>query len=99
MLLHHRSENALCLHEIEPVSVDIHSMSNNGLGPLSTNVKHFLHLGESHELLMLNGLHCFPESEGFTCFPHSRGASVVDYVLANQNLILYIRQFSILQIP
>ena len=39
-----RSKDALCLKEIDLVSVDLHRVSDDMLGPLSTYGKHLLHL-------------------------------------------------------
>jgi hypothetical protein len=61
----------------------LHRVSNNALGPITAYGGHLLQLGESHELLILNGLSCFLDSRYFTCFPHSGGASVVDYVMSS----------------
>nr|QHR88942.1 hypothetical protein Q903MT_gene2961 [Picea sitchensis] len=46
------------------------------MGPLSAYDRNLLHLGESHELLILNNLPRFPNSSKFTCFPHSGGGLV-----------------------
>ena len=58
-------------------------MSDDVLGTLTTYGRHLLHLGESQELLILNGLPHFPNSRFFTCRPHGGVASVVDYVLSS----------------
>jgi hypothetical protein len=81
--------------EIDPASVGLHWMSDDALGPLTAYGRHLLQLGESQELLILNGLPCFPNSRFFTCWPHGGGVSVVDYVLSSQNLLPFIRHFSI----
>ena len=52
-------------------------------------------MGTTHGLAILNGLQIFPASNGFTCFPHRHGASTVDYVLAQSNLIPLIKDFNI----
>jgi hypothetical protein len=93
------SKDALCLHDIDPNSIDIHGISNDALGPLIAYGKHLFHLGKSRELVILNGLHCFPDSSKFMCFPHRWGASVVDYVQANQDLLPYIQCFFNTPIP
>jgi hypothetical protein len=74
-------------------------MSDDALGPTTVYGKHLLQLGESQELLILNGLPCFPDSRFFTCRPYGGGASVVDYVLASHNLLPFIRHFSVSPIP
>jgi hypothetical protein len=51
-------------------------MSEDALGSLTSYGRHLLHLAESHEMLILNGLPCFPYSHFFTCWPHGGGASV-----------------------
>lgn len=67
--------------------------------PLKGYGRHLLQLGEPHDLLILNGLPCFPSSGHFSCFPRSGGASVVDYVLANLDLLPHIQHFSISRVP
>ena len=52
-------------------------------------------MGTTHGLAILNGLQRFPASNGFPCFPHRHGASTVDYVLAQSNLIPLIKDFTI----
>jgi hypothetical protein len=88
--LHDRVEDILCLQELELESVGLHRSSQDRYGPLTGYGRHLLQLGESHGLLIMNGLPCFPGSGDFTCFPHSGGASVVDYVLANRDLLPHI---------
>jgi hypothetical protein len=97
--LHDRSEDVFCIQEIDPESVGLHRMSDDALGPFTAYGRYLLHLGESQELLILNGLPCFPDSRFFTCRPHGGGASVVDYVLSSQNLLPFIRHFFVSPIP
>ena len=79
--------------------IGLHQTSEDALGPTTVYGKYLLQLGGSHEFLILNGLPCFPDSHFFTCRPHGGGASVVDYALASQSLLPYIRDISILPIP
>jgi len=74
-------------------------MSDDALGPITVYGKHLLQLGESQELLILNGLPCFPDSRFFTCRPYGGGVSVVDYVFASHNLLPFIRHLSVSPIP
>ena len=97
--LHDRSEDVFCTTGPDPAAVGLHQISEDALGPTTAYGKHLLHLGESHELLILNCLPCFPNSHIFTCRPHGGGASVVDYALASQSLLPFIRDLSILPIP
>lgn len=64
--------------------------SDDGLGPLTTYGRHVLQLGESHDLFLLNGLLCYLDLKGFMCFVHNGGASLVDYDVANQQLLPHI---------
>jgi hypothetical protein len=81
---------------IDPNIVGLHRLLDDARGPISSYGKHLLHFGESHDLLILNGISCFIDSSGFTCFPHVGGrANVVDYILANQDMLWYICQLSI----
>jgi hypothetical protein len=41
----------------------------------------------------------FSRIRDFTCFPHSGGASVVDYILANQDLLPHIQHLSVSPLP
>lgn len=97
--LHDRSEDVFCTQGIDPNSVGLHQMSNDALGPITVYGKHLLQLGESQELLILNGFPCFPDSRFFTCQAYGGGASVVDYVLASHNLLPFIHHFSVSPIP
>jgi hypothetical protein len=97
--LHDRSEDMFCTRGIDPESVGLHRLSDDALGPITAYGRHLLQLGESQELLILNGLPCFPGSRFFTCRPHGGGTSVVDYVLSSQNLIPFIRHLSVSPIP
>lgn len=54
--------------------------------------KHLLHLCESHDLLIVNGLLCFLNCCGRACFSHGGGASVDDSV-ANTHLIHIPKSF------
>jgi hypothetical protein len=73
---HNKSKEDLFLQEIDPILVDLHRVSDD-------MPRHLLHLGESHDLLILNELPYFLASCNFTCFTHNSGASVLDYVLAD----------------
>jgi hypothetical protein len=77
----------------------LHRMSEDALEPLTAYGRHLLHLGESQELLILNGLSGFPDSCFFMCWPHGGGVSVVDYVLSSHNLLPFINHFSVSPIP
>ena len=74
--LHDRSQDMFCIEEMNFESVGLHRLSEDALGPITAYGRQLLQLGESHELLILNDLSCFPDSFSFTCFPHSRGAGV-----------------------
>jgi hypothetical protein len=91
--LHDLSEDVYYIEEIDPHSVVVQQASNHASRPLTSYGRHLLKLGESHEVLILNGLPCFPESQFFTCRPHGGGASVVDYVLTSQTLLPFIHHF------
>jgi hypothetical protein len=54
--LHDRTEDALCLQELEPESMCLHRSSQDKDGPLIGYGRHLLQLGESHDLLIMNGL-------------------------------------------
>lgn len=97
--LHDRSEDVFCTRGIDPTSVGLHRISEDSSGPTTAYGKHLLQLGESHGLLILNGLPHFQDSQFFTCRPHEGGASVVDYALANPNLLPYIRNLFVSPIP
>jgi hypothetical protein len=58
--LHDRSEDVFCIQETDPDSVGLQWASDDASGPLTGYGRHLLQLGESHELLILNGLPCFP---------------------------------------
>jgi hypothetical protein len=77
----------------------LHRTSGDVLGPLTAYGQHLLHLGESQELLILNGFPNFPDSRFFTCWPLGGGVSVVDYVLSGHNLLPFIHHFFISPIP
>jgi hypothetical protein len=94
-----RDNDALCLQELEPELVGLHRSSQDRYRPLIGYGRNLQQLGESHDLLIMNGPPCFPGSCDFTCFPHSGGASVVDYVLVNLDLLSYIQHFSISRLP
>jgi len=47
-----------CLQEIDLDMVGLHGISDYGIGSLTTYQRHLLQLGESHNLLLLNGLSC-----------------------------------------
>lgn len=97
--LHDKYGDAFLLHNIDLDSMDLQKTSNDTLGPFTTYDKHILHFGESHKLVILNVLPCFPYSNKFTCFPHNGRTSVVNYVPANQDLLPYIHQFFVTLIP
>jgi len=59
-------------------------------GPLLAYGKHLLHLNEFHDLLILNGISFFLYSNSVSCFPHVEGASLMDYILANEDMLQYI---------
>ena len=84
---------------IDSNSLGLHRMSDDALGPTTVYGKHLLQVGESQELLILNGLTCFPDSRFFTCWPYGRGASVVNYVLTTQELLPFIRHHLVSPIP
>ena len=88
--LHDQSEGVFCTWGIDPTSVGLHRISEDVLGSTTAHGKHLLQLGESHELLILNGLPRFLDSWFFPCRPHGGRASVVDYALASPNLLPYI---------
>lgn len=69
----------------------LHQLSDDALGPITAYGKDLLQLGESYELLIVNGLSYFLESCYFTCFPYSKGASVVNYVMSSQTILPFIR--------
>jgi hypothetical protein len=73
--LHDRSEDVFCTQGIDPDSVGLHRMSDDALGPTTVYGKHLLQLGESQELLILNGLPCFPDS-AFSHAGHMAGVRV-----------------------
>jgi hypothetical protein len=79
--LHDRSKDMFCIQERNPDLVGLQQTLDGAFGALTGYGRHLLQLGGSHELLILNGLPCFPESRFFTCRPHGGGVSVVDYVL------------------
>jgi hypothetical protein len=93
--LHNRSNDILCIQEINTESVGLHWMSDDALGPLIAYGRHLLHLEESQELLILNKLPGFPDSIFFTSCPHGGGASVVDYVLSSHKLLPFIHHFTL----
>jgi hypothetical protein len=97
--LHDKDKDVLCLQELEPESQGLHRSSRDRYGPLTSYGRHLLQLRESHDLLIMNGLPCFPSSGDFTCFPHSGEVCVVDYVLVNLDLLPYIQHFSISRLP
>ncbi|KAI5060717.1 hypothetical protein GOP47_0025137 [Adiantum capillus-veneris] len=72
-----------------------------GLSRLSHDVeyteygRHVIDMGTAHGLAILNGLQRFPAAGGFTCFPHRHGASTVDYVMAQPNLIASIEDLTV----
>jgi len=68
------------------------------LGPLLAYKKQLIHLNKSHNLLILNGLPSFLDSNILTCFPWGRGDSFVDYIL-NHNVISFILNFLVTPIP
>lgn len=63
---------------------------DDGLGSLTSYRRHFPQFGESHDLLLLNGLPCYIDLRGYTCFSHSEGVGVVDYVLVDQGFLPHI---------
>jgi hypothetical protein len=71
--MHDRFEDALCLQEIDPVSVVLYRMFEDMLGPLITYGKHLLQLGESTILSFLRFRWPY-------LFLHNGGASVVDNI-------------------
>jgi len=79
--------------------VNLHKTLDDALGPLTPYNNHLLHLDESRELQILNGLLCFLDCNNFKCVPHSGGNNVVDHVLANKHLLPYIHHSSITSIP
>jgi hypothetical protein len=97
--LHDLSEDAFCTHEMDLKTMELHRLSDDALGPITAYGRHLLHLGESHKSLILNDLPCFSGSNHFTCFPHIGGASVVDHVMTNLDLLPYVHHFSITPIP
>ena len=60
--LHDHSKDVFCTQGIDPVSISLHWILEDALGPTTVYGKHLLQLGESHELLILNGLPRFPDS-------------------------------------
>lgn len=60
--LHDQSEDVFCTKGIELDSVGLYRISDYALGPTTVYGKHLLHLGESYELLILNGFPCFQDS-------------------------------------
>ena len=60
--LHDRSKDVFCNRGIDPTFVGLHRILEDVLGPTTAYGKHLLQLGESHELLILNGLPRFPDS-------------------------------------
>jgi hypothetical protein len=56
--LHDRGTDTLCLQELEPESVGLHRCSQDKYGPLTGYGRHLLQLGESHDLLIMNGPLC-----------------------------------------
>ena len=88
--LHDQSKDVFCIRGTDPTSVGLHRFSEDSTGPTTAYGKHLLQLGESHGLLILNGIPRFPDSYFFTCRPHGGGASVVAYALASPNLLPYI---------
>lgn len=90
-----RSKDALYLQGIDPDTMDLHRISNDCFGPLTTNGGNILQLRKFCDRLLMNGLPCYPASRSFTCFPHNNGANVVDYVMANQELLPLIQHFSV----
>ncbi|KAH9295976.1 hypothetical protein KI387_039564, partial [Taxus chinensis] len=71
--------DALCTSEVDLVSLGLQRESDDVARPLTTYSRHLLQLGEAHDLLILNGISSFPDSQFFTCRSHGGGASVVDY--------------------
>ena len=57
--------------------------------------RYLIDMGTTHGLAILNGLQSFLASNGFTCFWHGDGASIVDYVLAQPNLIPSIQDLTV----
>ena len=57
--------------------------------------RYLIEMTTTHGLAILNGLEIFPTASGFTCFPHRHGASTVDYVMAQPNLISRIQDFTV----
>lgn len=97
--MHDRTKDIFCTRGIDSTTIGMHRTSEDHLGPTTAYGRYLLQLGESHELVILNGLPCFPSSHFFTCRPFGGGASVVDYAIANLDLLPYIKNFSITPIP
>ena len=97
--MHDRLEDIFCTRGIDPITVGMHRTSEDHLGLTTTYGKYLLQLGESHGLVILNSLPCFPSSHFFTCRPFGGGTSVVDYAIANPNILPYIKNFSVTPIP
>ena len=53
--LHESSEDMFYIQEIDPDSAGLQQLSDDPLGPLTGYYKHLLQLGESNELLILDG--------------------------------------------
>lgn len=63
--------------------------------PTSGYGRFLLELGETHNLLIFNGIVQFPQSDHHTYFPHVGGSSVVDYILSSPPLASHIHAFQV----
>jgi len=86
--MHDWTKDIFCTQGIDSTTIGMHRTSEDHLGPTIAYGRYLLQTGESHELVILNGLPCFPSSHFFTCRPFGGGASVVDYAIANPDLLL-----------
>lgn len=91
--------NPLCLKELDHDGLGIYRCSIDVNNIITYYGKYLINLGDSHDLIILNGITWFPLSSNFTCFPYAGEASVVDYVMANLSFALTISDLCISSVP